>query len=120
MRRFSALALAVFAAGCVAAPAAQQRPEPVAARPAANQPGLEGVIGQNARALTALFGQPGQDVREFNARKLQFASGACVLDTYLYARRKGQEPVVTHVDARLPDGRDTDRAACVAALSRRR
>ena len=27
------------------------------------------------------------------------------------------EPVVTHVDARLPDGREMDRSSCVAALS---
>jgi hypothetical protein len=42
-----------------------------------------------------------------------------VLDAYLYAPRAGAEPVVTHVDARLADGRDMDRASCVAALSRR-
>ena len=33
-------------------------------------------------------------------------------------RAGGGEAVVTHVDARLPDGRDMDRAACVAALTR--
>jgi hypothetical protein len=42
-----------------------------------------------------------------------------VLDAYLYPPRRGAEPVVAHVDTRLPDGRDTDKAACVEALSRR-
>lgn len=97
------------------------RPEPrpivpVATRPAA---GLEAVMGHNARALIVLFGNPGLDVREGPARKLQFLGPACVLDAYLYPRRRGDEPVVTHVDTRLPDGRDTDRGNCVEALSRR-
>jgi hypothetical protein len=33
--------------------------------------------------------------------------------------RSGAEPVVIHVDARLPDGREMDRASCVAALRAR-
>ena len=33
--------------------------------------------------------------------------------------REGGEPVVTHIDARLPDGREMDRSSCVAAISRR-
>ena len=53
------------------------------------------------------------------ARKLQFLGPNCVLDAYLYPTRRGGDPVVTHVDARHPDGRDIDRAACVDALSRR-
>jgi hypothetical protein len=81
--------------------------------------GLEAVMGRSAGALTALFGVPGLDVREGPARKLQFLGSVCVLDAYLYPPRRGGEPVVTHVDTRLPDGRDTDRATCVEALSRR-
>ena len=77
--------------------------------------GLERVLGHNARALVALFGEPELDVREDRARKLQFAGPICVLDAYLYPQ-KGREPVVTYVDARQPDGRDIDRASCVAAL----
>ena len=118
---FAAIAGALLAAGCVA-PVRQAAP-PV--RPALPPPpvysnnGLEGVVGQNARALIALFGNPDLDDREGPARKLQFLGPACVLDAYLYAPRAGAEPVVTHIDARLPDGRDMDRASCVAALSRR-
>jgi hypothetical protein len=79
--------------------------------------GLEGVIGSTAQALVAQFGRPALDLREGSARKVQFSGPACVLDAYLYPARDGAEPVVTHVDARLPDGRETDRSSCVAALS---
>jgi len=120
MKRSLMLFLTALAGGCAAVPATEQRPATVSAQPLTMKPGLERVLGQNARALTTLFGQPAQDVREANARKLQFGGGVCVLDAYLYAARKGQEPVVTHIDARLPDGRDIDRASCIASLSQRR
>jgi len=81
--------------------------------------GLEGVIGGTAAALAAQFGRPDLDLREGSARKLQFLGPACVLDAYLYPPRGGGEAVVTHVDARLPDGREMDRSSCVAALTRR-
>jgi len=117
---FAAIAGAFLIAGCVApvretAPPVRPAPPP----PAYSSNGLEGVIGRDARALIALFGNPDLDDHEGPARKLQFLGPACVLDAYLYAPRAGVEPVVTHVDARLPDGRDMDRASCVAALSRR-
>jgi hypothetical protein len=110
-------------AGCVAAPSAvapvprQAPPQPPA--PTYSVTGLEAVMGQNARSLTALFGTPDLDVREGSARKLQFLGPACVLDAYLYPPRQGAEPLVTHIDARQSDGRDFDRASCIAALSRR-
>lgn len=110
-------------AGCATAPrtAPLVRPgyPPVVVAPVRAPAGLEAVVGRNARALVALFGDPGLDVREGSARKLQFLGPACVLDLYLYPTRRGADPVVTHVDARLPDGRDTDKAACVETLSRR-
>jgi len=83
-------------------------------------PGLEGVIGADAGGLIRVFGPPRLDVIEGDARKLQFASGACVLDIFLYPPRREAEPVATYVDARrATDGRDVDRAACIAALRRR-
>ena len=82
--------------------------------PVVSTSGLERVLGQNAQTLIRLFGEPELDVREQTARKLQFVSAICVLDAYLYPR--GREPLVTYVDARQPDGRDIDRASCVAAL----
>jgi hypothetical protein len=108
-------------AGCVA-PASRA---PIVAPPVAPPPapvysthGLESVLGRGARAITALFGTPDLDLREGGARKLQFIGPVCVLDVYLYPSGGG-DPVATHVDARLPDGRDMDRSSCVAALSRR-
>jgi hypothetical protein len=119
---FAAMSGAALAAGCVApvreGAAPPVRP-PVAPPPVYSTNGLETVMGQNARALVSLFGNADLDVREGTARKLQFLGPVCVLDAYLYAPRAGAEPVVTHVDARLPDGRDIDRSSCVAALSRR-
>jgi hypothetical protein len=83
-------------------------------------PGLEGVIGADAEALTRQFGTPRLDVREGDARKLQWSGTPCVLDAYLYPQDGGGRPVATFVDARRGDGRDVDRAACVAALRRPR
>ena len=108
--------LVLLAAGC-AAPA-PERPQIQTARPASALPiaGLQSVMGQNAASLAARFGEAALDIREGSARKLQFVGAACVLDAYLYPGSIGGEPVVTRVDARLPDGRDMDRASCVAAL----
>jgi hypothetical protein len=121
--RTGSLAAMLVLAGCAStrteapavapAPRVEQRPVPYTST------GLEAVLGRTARALEALFGRPGLDVREGPARKLQFAGPACVLDAYLYPPKGGGEPIVTHLDARLPDGRDLDRASCVAALTRR-
>lgn len=123
--------MAALLAAMIVAPAAGQRSRsrtapavrPPAQReappPAPRRRGLDDVMGRDARALLALFGAPALDVREGPARKLQFLGPACVLDAYLYPPRGGGEAVVTHVDARLPDGRETDRSACIALLSRR-
>jgi len=83
-------------------------------------PGLEGVIGADAEALTRQFGTPRIDVREGDARKLQWSAAPCVLDAYLYPPDGGGRPTTTFVDARRGDGRDVDRAACVAALRKTR
>ena len=117
LERTAVLATMVLLAGCVS-PASQVPPavgQPSA--PTYTTHGLESVIGHSARSLVGLFGPPGLDISEERARKLQFLGPACVLDTYLYPPRGGGEPVVTHIDARLPDGRDMDRASCVAALT---
>ena len=82
-------------------------------------PGLESVIEQDAAHLARLFGQPRLDVREGDARKLQYAGQACVLDVFLYPLRPGAEPVATYVEARrASDGAEVDRAACAQALRR--
>lgn len=140
MGRGLALVAALLVAGCASAvpappprPAVATRPPPPqAARPVAaasspgfiaptimRAPGLESVIGADARRLAEIFGSPRLAVPEGDALKLQFAGTACVLDVFLYPLRPGGQPAATHVEARRPsDGLDTDRAACVAALRR--
>ena len=117
--RSSTLLLVLLAlAGC-AVPASQApQLQSVTASPVAAQ-APAGIIGSNAAALVSQLGRYDLDLREGPARKLQFLGPVCVLDAYLYPPRSGAEPVVTHVDARLPDGREMDRASCVAALSAR-
>lgn len=84
-------------------------------------PGLEGVIGATSAELSRQFGTPRLDVIEGDARKMQFAGTACVLDIYLYPASPGREPQATYVDARRSsDGQDVDRAACAGALLRQR
>lgn len=90
-------------------------PPPQPASPA----GLDRVVGQDATRLEALLGPADLDVRDGPARKLQFRGEVCVLDVYLYPPAAGGEPRATYTDARLPDGRDFDRASCIAALVRR-
>jgi hypothetical protein len=117
MRRRSQLVLlaGLGLAGCVS-PRTDAPPPDVPPPASYSTAGLENVMGSTARALVAQFGRPDLELREGNARKLQFLSPVCVLDAYLYPPRGGGEPVVTHVDARLPDGREMDRSSCVAAL----
>ncbi|HEV2569856.1 hypothetical protein [Sphingomonas sp.] len=113
MKRSVAILLPFIVSACATAPQGSDLPQ---TPPVASASGLERVLGRDARALVALFGEPELDVREEQARKLQFAGPICVLDAYLYPKG-GREPVVTYVDARQPDGRDIDRASCVAALA---
>ena len=115
--RSAALAALLLIAACapkqVARPAAG--PAPVQVQTYAVT-GLQAVLGRTARVLEGQFGRPDLDIREGTARKLQYSAPACVLDAYLYPPAGGGEPIVTHLDARLPDGRDFDRASCVAAI----
>jgi hypothetical protein len=74
-------------------------------------------MGRTQAQVIAQFGRPALDIREGTARKLQFESPVCVLDAYFYPPASGRgEAVVTYIDARTVDGRDIDRATCVAAL----
>lgn len=115
MKRLTLPALLTLSA-CAAAPVSVVSAPPVVATvPVA---GLERVLGQDAAGLQRLFGAADADYREGPARKLQFESGVCVLDAYLYPERGG-EPRVTYLDARQPDGSPIDRASCVSAMRRR-
>ena len=71
-----------------------------------------------AMVQNAWDGAADADVREGQARKLQYQGKFCVLDAYLYPK-DGGEPRVSYIDAREPDGSAIDRASCVAALTRR-
>jgi hypothetical protein len=78
--------------------------------------GMASVIGADADSLIRQFGPPRLDIRDGDARKLQWSGTACILDAYLYPGEHGGRPTATYIDARRGDGRDVDRAACVAAL----
>ena len=142
LRRFASLLLLSALAACTAVPPASGPPRPPVIRPPASGvpptrpvtppatqfrsphvqqvPGLEGVLEQDAATLQRLFGPPRLDVHEGDARKLQFAGQACVLDVFLYPLRNGAEPVATHLEARrASDGEEVDRVACAQALQRR-
>ena len=104
------------------APTAVQQPiarnNAAIAVPPMTPTGLEAIMGRTAGVLSGQLGAAALDVREGTARKLQFASGVCVLDAYLYPPSSGRgEAIVTYVDARRPDGSDFDRASCLAALT---
>ena len=116
--RSGALAAALLLSACAGKEAVRTAPpvrQPVQTQ-SFSVSGLEAVIGRTAPLLETQFGRPDLDIREGPARKLQYSAPACVLDAYLYPPAAGGEPIVTHVDARLPDGRDFDRASCVAAI----
>lgn len=114
MKRTAALLGAVALGGCATTGAPVARPA-FAPMPGGGGPLLERVMGQTGATLTQLFGQPIADVREGQARKLQYGNATCVLDAYLYPKGKS-EPVVSYVDARQTDGSPIDRASCVGAL----
>ena len=79
------------------------------------------VLGLTASELVARLGQPALQVREGVGLKLQFRSGYCVLDAYLYPPESGAGLTrVTHSDARLTSGTDTDQAGCISQLEARR
>lgn len=124
----AAATLALLASAC--ASGNYVRSAPVAAPPQApatsfrapqvmHGGGVDGVIGQQAASLTTRFGEPRIDLAEGDARKLQFASAACVLDIYLYPLEAGGTQVATHVEARLRQGGgETSRGSCIDAVER--
>ncbi len=117
MRIAAILPLAVVSA-CATVPPSAPPPLAVTRSPPMLPTGLDRVLGQTARGLTSLFGEANQDVRESQgARRLQFSGPICI---YPPKSNENAEGVVTYVDARQPDGRDIDRASCVAALTRRK
>jgi hypothetical protein len=121
-RLFIAATLATTLAGCAGTAVPRATPPPSRVVPAPITPPRivqnNSLVGHDAASAIRLFGKPRLDVTEGAGRKLQFAGSACTIDVYYYAPRAGAAPVATHVDARLPDGRDTNVTGCIEALQR--
>lgn len=98
-------------------PATPRPQQPAPAVPA--EQSASGIIGADARGLVRLLGEPRLDIRDPEARKLQFSNGRCVLDAYLYAQRSRREPVVSYAEARTVDGTTMDVTACINQLRAR-
>ena len=113
MLRNASLLVLLSAAAC--APTAPP-PPPAPLPPAPAAPAPTNLIGRDPQAVIELMGSPTLDRSEGPARHLQFARGACVLDVYFYPGKRDPAPVATHVEARTPDGRSYDSAACITAL----
>lgn len=121
--------LAACAGGGTPAPSSRASARPAAAAPRSSivvvpevmsPQGLGGVIGAPAAALTRRFGQPRIDLKEGDARKLQFAGRACVLDIFLYPVAAAAEPTATHVEARLRQGgAAVDPGDCIREVEQR-
>lgn len=119
--------LGLSACGSVIPPSAVPKPvfTPATPRPAQPdrplpaEPSSSGIIGSDARALIRLLGEPRLDIRDPEARKLQFSNGRCILDAYLYAQRSRREPVVSYAEARTTAGATMDVATCVGQLRAR-
>lgn len=124
MRAIAILIPALLLAGCATTDAAVPLPAPALSQPEPHlihhapprDNPMAGVIGADAEALVRRFGQPRLDIREGDARKLQWSGSACVLDAFLYPGEHGSRAVVTYIDTRRGDGQAVDRAACVVAL----
>jgi hypothetical protein len=114
MRSFAPATAALMLAACATTP---QQPEPTPVTPVTPQPVHSTVLGLTASELVAQLGTPALQIREGAGLKMQFRSPYCVLDAYLYPPASGQGPTrVTHSDARLPSGQDTDQAACISRI----
>ena len=116
IRKFLILGTIPALAACASTGATTSSLPPTPPSPLNNVVGLDIVMGKTAGQLKRLFGNAQQDVAEPPARKLQFSSGACILDAYLYPPKGGGEQRVTHIDTRRSDGAEVDRVSCVNAL----
>jgi hypothetical protein len=115
MRRLFPVA-ALLLAGCATAPPVVA-PPPMVVPVTPSQHAHSSIIGMAASELVAHLGNPALQVREGAGLKMQFRSRECVLDAYLYPPASGAGLTrVTHADARVKSGADTNQAACIAAI----
>ena len=113
MRRLVILA-SLLVAGCETVPE-QTQPQ---SKPVTISPHIRSnLLGLTVSELVQRLGTPALQIREGQGLKLQFRASRCILDAYLYLPVSGQGVErVTHVDARLRSGADTDQRGCVAAI----
>ncbi len=113
--RYLVSAAVLLLSACATAP---ERPAEAPPLPVTRSPHISSsVVGLTAAELVARLGNPALQVREGASLKMQFRSSRCVLDAYLYPPPPGAGLTrVTHSDARLPSGADTDQAACISAI----
>ena len=116
MRRILVLTITLLLAACATQTTPiqteqRQPPLPVSANTRGH------VIGLTAEQLVQRFGNPALQIREGNSWKLQFRSGSCVLDAYLYPNGSGQGPYrVTYIDTRAPSLAAIDQMSCISSF----
>ena len=114
MRKFVP-ALTLLLAACATEPGPPPGTTPAPTTGSSHQHGH--LIGLSTSELGELFGAPALQVREGPGLKLQYRGGGCVLDAYLYPPPNGQGiERVSHIDARLTSGADTDINGCEARI----
>ncbi len=113
MIRLSSLSLlgALALSACGAPQQADVAPLPTPPMASAYGP-PKPLVGLDAKRLVARLGEPRLDIRDRTVRKLQFMTGGCIVDAYLYTTARGKEPTVSFAEARWPDGKDADLSAC--------
>ena len=116
MRRVLVLSVTLLLAACATQPTPVQTEQQQAPPPApVNARGH--LIGLTAEELVQRFGNPALQIREGNSWKLQFRSGLCVLDAYLYPNGSGQGPYrVTYVETRTPSLGTIDQMSCISSF----
>ena len=114
--RYTIPAVTLLLAGCATAP---ERPQPQPEVPIAPSPQVgSSLLGMTASELVRHLGAPALQVREGAGLKMQFRSRHCVLDAYLYPPASGEGLTrVTHSDARLPSGADTNQSNCISEIA---
>jgi hypothetical protein len=115
MSRLFPAAATLLLAACATTPPAPVPVQPLPVTPSGHV--HSSLLGMTAAELVAHFGNPALQVREGPGLKMQFRSRYCVLDAYLYPPPSGAGATrVTHSDARLPSGAETNHATCVSAV----
>ena len=119
MRRFLVSSSFVLLAACATAPPPMQPPlqRQLPPPPPPSQYTRGAIIGLTSQQLVQRLGNPALQIREGSSLKLQFRSGFCVLDAYLYPPLGAAAPYrVTYVEARSRALAPVDQATCLSSL----